>query len=256
MGSSEDEVAHWIEETGKDYYKVELPRHEVYLDAYEVARYLTTNAMFARFIADGGYADERWWAEAIEDGYWQEGEGYRYGNLPRYWDDDRWNNPVQPVVGVSWYEAMAYCRWLTTVQDDGYIYRLSTEAEWERAARGPEGWAYPWGDAWQEHSCNSEETGLEQTSPVGLFSQGATREGVCDMVGNVWEWCWDWYAAYAYAGSQHRNPRGSESGEHCVLRGGSWCNEGPSIGRCGFRNWDYPGGGYDDWGFRCVRTLS
>ena len=234
----------------------ERPRHKVVLSAYEVARYPTTNAMYKRFIDDNGYADARWWSEAIEDGYWQEGQGYRYGNLPRYWDDDRLNNPSQPVVGVSWYEAAAYCRWLTAAWDDGCVYRLPTEAEWERAARGPEGGAYPWGDDWREGRCNSKEAGLEQTSPVGLFSTGVTREGLHDMVGNVDEWCWDWYTEDAYAESERHNPRGPGSGSTRVLHGGSWYDAGPSICRCGYRFGIIPWFRLYDWGFRCVRTLS
>ena len=235
----------------------ERPRHKVSLSAYEVAKYPTTNAMFARFIVDEGYADARWWSEAIEDGYWENGQGYRHGNLPRYWDDDRWSNPSQPVVGVSWYEAAAYCRWLTAAVGDGCVYRLPTEAEWERAAGGaPAGWAYPWGDKWQAGVCNSKEAGLEQTSPVGLFSEGATQEGVGDMVGNVYEWCRDWYAEDAYAGSRHRNPTGPDSGQYRVLRGGSWYSQGPSRCRCGFRLGFDPRYGGNGGGFRCVRTLS
>jgi formylglycine-generating enzyme required for sulfatase activity len=234
----------------------ERPRHKVVLSAYEVAKYPTTNAMFSCFVADGGYADARWWVEAIEDGYWQEGAGYRYGNLPRYWDDDRWNNPSQPVVGVSRYEAVAYCRWLTAAVDDDCVYRLPTEAEWERAARGSAGWAYPWGDKWQVGVCNSEEVGLEQTSPVGLFPEGSTPEGVCDMVGNVYEWCRDWYAEDAYAESQLRNPTGPDSGRSRVLRGGYWGSNGPSVCRCGYRYGNLPRLWGYNWGFRCVRTLS
>jgi formylglycine-generating enzyme required for sulfatase activity len=250
----------WMGSDGGDQ-EDERPRHKVVLSAYEVAKYPTTNAMYARFVADGGYADARWWAEAIEDGYWREGKVQNWYDdqwyaLPHYWDDERWNNPSQLVVGVNWYEAVAYCRWLTAVLDNGYVYRLPTEAEWERAARGPAGWAYPWGDNWQVGVCNSEEVGLEQTSPVGLFPEGSTPEGVCDMVGNVYEWCWDWYAEDAYGGAQRRNPTGPDSGQYRVVRGGSWYNEGPSICRCGFRSWFPPRDWGNAGGFRCVRILS
>ena len=102
MGSTEEEVQRLIKETEKDYWSRETPRHRVYLDGYEIARYPTTNAMFARFIENGGYDDEHWWTEAIQNGYWSEGEGFKYGNLPRYWDDPKWDNPSQPVVGVNW----------------------------------------------------------------------------------------------------------------------------------------------------------
>ncbi len=256
MGSTEEEVAHWVEETGRKHFKNELPRREAYLDGYDVAKYPTTNAMFDCFVRSGGYEDKRWWELASEDDYWNEGSGFVYGNVPRYWDDTRWNNPSQPVVGVSWYEVVAYCCWLTATLDDGYVYRLPTEAEWERAARGPDGRTYPWGDVWQEGLCNSEEAELEQTSPVGLFPQGATSEGLHDMVGNVWEWCRDRYAEDAYAASGPRNPTGPISGTLRVVRGGAWYSDGPSVCRCGYRYWSIPWNGNLDRGFRCVRTLS
>lgn len=250
MGSTEEEAAHWIQLEGKDYAKDELPRHRVTLSAYEVAKYPTTNAMFARFIAADGYANPDFWEEAIVVGDWKEGQVNTYvegwQNTPRYWNDSRWNNPAQPVVGVNWYEAVAYCRWLTATLKDGYEYRLPTEAEWERAARGPEGRAYPWGDEWREGACNSKDVGLEATSPVGLFPAGASFEGIEDLAGNVWEWCADWYGPY----------QSKEPGEkkYRVLRGGSWYHDGPPICRCGCRIWYNPGGGYNDRGFRCVRA--
>jgi formylglycine-generating enzyme required for sulfatase activity len=229
----------------------------VYLDGYEVARYPTTNAMFARFIEAGGYTDDRWWTEAAEDEYWSEGEGFKHGNVPRYWDDSRWNNPSQPAVGVSWYEAIAYCRWLTSKLDDGHTYRLPSEAEWERAARGSRRMRYPWGDDWRQDHCNSEDAGLGATSPVGIFPRGAAEGGIEDMVGNVWEWCRDWYGEDAYAQSQHeRNPTGPDRGESRVVRGASWYNKGPTWCRCGCRNKRHPRNWNYNRGFRCVRTLS
>ena len=258
MGSTEAEVARLIEKTGMDYYKRELPRHRVYLGAYEVARFATTNAMFARFVADGGYRERRWWPEAIADGRWAEGQFEDWQvkrDLPAYWRDARWNNPAQPVVGVTWYEAGAYCRWLTAKLDDGFAYRLPAEAEWERAARGSQGWRYPWGDEWIGDRCNSEEAGLGATSPVGLFARGAAEGGIEDMAGNVWEWCRDWYAGETYASSEGaRNPSGPASGRLRVTRGGSWYSDGPHACRCGCRSGVVPGSWFDDWGFRCVRT--
>jgi formylglycine-generating enzyme required for sulfatase activity len=242
--------------------KDENPRHRVYLDGYEIARYPTTNAMFDRFIKDGGYGDERWWTEAIQDGYWKDGKVKDYWtedwhSQPRYWDDSKWDNPSQPVVGVNWYEAMAYCRWLTATLDDGHIYRLPTEAEWERVARGSQGVRYPWGDDWREDHCNSEEAGLGVTSPVGIFPQGAAEGDIEDLVGNVYEWCRDRYGEDYYAHSQdERNPSGPDQGDSRVLRGGSWYSEGPSRCRCGCRGRGFPGGGGYGGGFRCVRTSS
>jgi formylglycine-generating enzyme required for sulfatase activity/transcriptional regulator with XRE-family HTH domain/energy-coupling factor transporter ATP-binding protein EcfA2 len=238
----------------------ERPRHRVFLDAFELAKHPTTNAMFARFIDDGGYADSRWWTAAITDGRWAEGKIRDYAgerSEPAYWDDPRFNNPAQPVVGVTWYEAVAYCAWLSAALDDGHTYRLPTEAEWERAARGPQGWAYPWGDEWREDHCNSKESNLGVTSPVGLFPQGAAGGGLQDMAGNVYEWCQDWYAQdyYARSGDAH-NPAGPEKGEMRILRGGSWWSTGTAYCRCGFRYRLVPWDWYNGRGFRCARTSS
>ena len=178
-------------------------------------------------------------------------------SLPRYWNDTRWNNPAQPVVGVNWYEAVAYCRWLIATLHDGMIYRLPTEAEWERAARGSHGYRYPWGNTWEEGYCNGKETNLAVTSPVGLFPQGAAEGGIEDLAGNVWEWCRDWYGSGYYAQSgDARNPTGPTKGDSRVLRGGSWYNEGENMCRCGYRRGGYPWDWDYNWGFRCVRTLS
>jgi formylglycine-generating enzyme required for sulfatase activity len=272
MGSTEEEIQRLIEETERDWFKNELPRHKVYLGGYEIARYPTTNGMFARFIEEDGYADERWWTEAIQAGYWKDGQVKEWTgdwyHRPRYWDDAKWNNPSQPVVGVNWYEAVAYCRWLTATADDGHTYRLPTEAEWERAARGSTsplpltaggirgGATYPWGDDWRDDHCNSEETGLGVTTPVGIFPQGAAAGGIQDMAGNVYEWCRDWYGEDYYARAEdERNPTGPDQGNRRVLRGGSWFND-QSMCRCGFRSWVGPWLWDASRGFRCVRTSS
>ena len=236
----------------------ERPRHRVSLDTFEMARFPTTNAMYRRFIADGGYADALWWREAIADKRWSSGKIRDYvgeRTEPTYWDDLRFNNPAQPVVGVTWYEAAAYCAWLTAKLNDGHTYRLPTEAEWECAAHGVlpspalagEGQgvrAYPWGDDWRPDHCNSKESGLGATSPVGIFPKGATSADLHDMVGNVYEWCRDWYGEDYYARSRDaHNPKGPDKGEYRVLRGASWYNEGPPYCRCGFRSWTTPGSG-------------
>ncbi|HNT77155.1 MAG TPA: SUMF1/EgtB/PvdO family nonheme iron enzyme [Anaerolineae bacterium] len=233
----------------------ERPRHQVTLDAYEIAAYPTTNAMYQHFVAAGGYANADWWAEAMADDYWKDGKvkdwlDDQWYDRPRYWDNPKWNTPAQPVVGVTWYEATAYCRWLTAALHDGFTYRLPTEAEWERAARPPSfppaggderGVRYPWGNEWREGHCNSKEAGLEMTSPVGLFPAGAAHGAIHDMVGNVYEWCGDWYGETYYAQSQGaRNPTGPEKGRSRVRRGGSWGVEGPSRCRGGSRNGPSP----------------
>ena len=184
---------------------------------------------------------------------------------PRYWDDARFNGPNQPVVGVTWYEAVAYCRWLTATLDDGHTYRLPTEAEWERAARGipPAGGGdrggagrrYPWGDDWAANRANSKELNLERTTPVGIFPDGASAERLLDLCGNVWEWCSDWFDEKTYrrrAGRVERNPVGPAEGSSKILRGGSWY-DARNIVRCACRYRGTPDYGGDNYGFRVAR---
>lgn len=175
------------------------------------------------FVKAEGYAEKQWWSKAgwqeKEEGGWQQ---------PRYWNDSRFNLPNQPVVGVSWYEAEAYCNWLTNelnVQKDMTI-RLPTEAEWECAARGIAGRRYAWGnDTPTPEHANYDETGLNRTNAVGCFPKGCTEEGLYDMAGNVWQWCQDWYAKDYYETCKQKgvvdDPTGPEKGDRRVLRGGS-----------------------------------
>jgi formylglycine-generating enzyme required for sulfatase activity len=171
---------------------------------------------------------------------------------PRYWDDDTCNDPSQPVVGISWYEALAYCRWLSA--QSGKQYRLPTEAEWEKAARGTDGRRYPWGNTWDPTLCNNSEIGPSKTTPVGEYPKGESPYGVEELVGQIWEWCNSKYAAYPYSFDEREN---EESDDVRVLRGGSWYNSKPAgVCRCGYRLRGLPGGRNLNWGFRCVRILS
>jgi predicted MPP superfamily phosphohydrolase len=153
------------------------------LKAFGIGKYPVTNSWFEEFIDSGGYMDEKYWSP----------EGRKWFNhtratKPRLWDERTWKCPNSPVVGVSWYEADAFTRWLTSTLDDGYLYRLPDEKEWEAAAVGLTGRKYPWGEQWNENLCNTSESKIGKTSPVGIFPNGATPEGICDMAGNVWEW--------------------------------------------------------------------
>jgi formylglycine-generating enzyme required for sulfatase activity len=110
---------------------------------------------------------------------------------PAYWADARFNHPVQPVVGVCWFEAQAYCRWLAAQAGrPGGHYRLPTEAEWDAAARGllARRWPRAGNTPPERHQINSFEAGVRRTTPVGLFITSQTPEGVADLAGNVWEW--------------------------------------------------------------------
>ncbi|MFA6560765.1 MAG: SUMF1/EgtB/PvdO family nonheme iron enzyme [Verrucomicrobiia bacterium] len=139
-----------------------------------------------------------------------------------------WNGDNHPVIFVNWNEATAFCLWLS--QRDGREYRMATEAQWEFAARGTDTRIFPWGNQWDPNRCNSAEEGgdFDQTSPVAQFPNGVSPHGVFDMVGNVWEWCADWYEPGYGSGAARTDPTGPESGQYKVCRGGSWMNHGYS----------------------------
>jgi formylglycine-generating enzyme required for sulfatase activity len=161
---------------------------------------------------------------------------------PYYWDNKRFNKPNQPVVGVTWHDAAAYCQWAGL--------RLPTEAEWEKAARGTDGREYPWGnDPPSEKRCNYARK-VGATTEIGSYPEGASPFGCHDMAGNVFDWCQDWYAPYARKST--RNPTGPGKGDWRVLRGGAYWSDADGV-RCAFRGWLDP----VDWsvyfGFRCAR---
>jgi len=209
-GSSEDDA---------DAYDDEKQQREIYLDDFWIGKYPVTNEEFKEFVDDGGYdkARKNMWSE--EGWQWRE-ENEIFG--PEYWHDRKWNGPNFPVVGISWFEAEAYANWLS--KRTGHRYRLPTEAEWEKAARGTKGLKYPWGDEFDRNLCNSGELGLNRTSPVGIFPEGKSPYGCFDMAGNVWEWCSDRYDGDYYGKSPGKNPKGPSNGAYRVFRGGSWSN--------------------------------
>ena len=150
---------------------------------------------------------------------------------PQFWDDPERNSPSQPVVGITWFEARAYCAWLSEVA--GREYRLPTESEWEAAARGPQGHSYPWGDAWDGDKANTIEGRLLKLSPVGAYAAagGVGPCGAEDQCGNVWDWTSSLYSPYPYQIETREDP---EADGERVVRGGSW-NYNRRIARCAFR---------------------
>ncbi len=182
---------------------------------------------------------------------------------PRFWDDRAYNNPLQPVVGVCWYEAVAYCAWLTEQigksTNQQISVRLPSEAEWEKAARwdGKRARRYPWGDRWDEFKCNSLEGRVLATTSVGIYPDGASFCGALDMAGNVWEWTRSLWGpgierpAFEYPYDSGDGREGEESGDLRVLRGGSWDLSRRSA-RCAYRRRGEPGPWLDLIGFRVV----
>jgi formylglycine-generating enzyme required for sulfatase activity len=138
---------------------------------------------------------------------------------PAYWSDEAYNNLAQPVVGISWHEAWAYCAWLSAQGDRAF--RLPTEVEWEAAARGHEGRRYGYGNDFDARCCNTFESHIRRTTPIGVFPGGETPEGLVDMTGNTWDWTSTLYKPYRYDAQDGREHPISGDGRR-VLRGGSW----------------------------------
>ena len=240
------EFAMGSEELGDD----ERPVHTVYLDDFWIDRYEVTNERFARFVAATGHqteAERRGWGWVWKDSEWEEVEGadWRHPHGPQSSIEGRMD---QPVVLVSWSDADAYCRWAGK--------RLPSEAQWEKAARGPatgsgRGHRYAWGDEFDSGWTNTKESGWGDTLPVGSFSpQGDSPYGAADVTGNVWEWVADWYGEDYYAQSPAANPTGPASGTFRILRGGSWPFD-EVYARTAFRYNVKPDYTYDFAGFRC-----
>jgi formylglycine-generating enzyme required for sulfatase activity/calcineurin-like phosphoesterase family protein/energy-coupling factor transporter ATP-binding protein EcfA2 len=231
----------------KGYYDDEEPIHRVYLDEFMMGKYPVTNEEFKAFVDDGGYNNEEYWTK----------EGWKWKkevkiSEPGYWHEGKWNRPNFPVVGVSWYEAAAYADWLS--KKTGKDYRLPTEAQWEKAARGTDAREYPWGDNFDETKCNSRECKLGRTSPVGIFFTDKSTYGCLDMAGNVLEWCSDWFDEDYYKKSPAKNPTGPSNGSDRVLRGGGWGVVAP-ICRAASRFYVEPAYRGNDVGFRLLRSF-
>jgi formylglycine-generating enzyme required for sulfatase activity/energy-coupling factor transporter ATP-binding protein EcfA2 len=223
------------------------PVKRIYLDDFMIGVYPVTNREFRGFVEDKGYHREEFW---IPEGWqWRQKERI---TEPGYWYDRKWNGPNFPVVVVSWYEAAAYANWVSEVT--GKSYRLPTEAEWEKAARGTDGRRYPWGNEFDKNLCNSYESKLRRTSPVGIYPCGNSPYGCFDMAGNVLEWCADWFDEKYYSKGPEKNPTGPKAGSHRVLRGGCWISVA-GVCACAFRYRGLPDFRDDDLGFRLARSF-
>jgi formylglycine-generating enzyme required for sulfatase activity len=221
---------------------------------YSIGRFPITNADFARFVAIGGYREPHWWGEYGWN--WRLSAGCSHQPLeePSINDLSGFNNPIQPIVGVSWYEATAYCTWLTEL---GYIQgwlhpsdviRLPMALERERAARGTDQRIYPWGDAVpdSEHA-NYNETCVGQSSPVGCFVAGQSACGAFDMAGNVWEW-----TATSMGNPQSVQPVADLPPDRGILISGAPFHSSNRKLYCGARYWYAPYNQRSDIGFRVV----
>ena len=200
------------------------PKHTVRLDAYYIGVYSVTNRQYAQFVGETGHRppDNSIWRETSKQDH--------------------------PVVEVSWDDAQSYAVWSGCC--------LPTEAQWEKAARGPGGLLYPWGDDWDESKCRNDRTkGSEQTSAVWDYPEGISGYGTYQQSGNVWEWCGDWYdESYYQTAEAKTNPTGPTRGSLRVCRGGGWRYGDASLFRGAHRAGCDPGYRIGDMGFRLVRA--
>lgn len=210
------------------------PQHRLDLPAYSIGKYPVTNEEYAEFITAGGYRTEEYWTQM----------GWRWlqsrpQTEPGFWKDPRFNSQRQPVVGVSWYEAVAFCNWLTAnyssiqrgKEGRGRGFRLPSEAEWEKAARGAlDARVYPWGDTYKPNCANTAELGMGRTTAIDAFPRGASPYAVHDLAGNAYEWTlskWgmNWQElefVYPYHPADGREEIQGSAAR--VMRGGSWFN--------------------------------
>ena len=224
MGSTDQQVATAVSQgANADWVQYEKPQHTLTLPDYWIGKTEVTNAQFRPFVEGDGYTNRAYWTEA--------GWAWRQENTitqPEYWNAPQWNGPDYPVVGVSWFEAVAYCRWLS--KQTGLAFRLPSEAEWEKAARGSDGRIYPWGNTWDAKRTNSSESGLNQTTPVGSYPIGASPYGALDMTGNVREWCaTQWGKSYPYQLEDEWQTAYEEADTTRMLRGGAYWSDSTSV---------------------------
>jgi sulfatase modifying factor 1 len=231
----------------------ESPQRVIYLDSYEIDRYEVTNAQYRRYLRmTGGGLFRNWLSTGFKT------------------EQADW-----PVTGVSWLETAAYCDWAGK--------RLPSEAEWEKACHGPDGWIYPWGDEWQPENANngiqgsaywpptleaiwsllelgSESEGYPRPQPVGSYPQGVSSYGILDMAGNASEWVQDWYSWEGYQNLPESNPMGEGPPWNHSLRGSGWVDRDggqdlvANLSRCAKRNSSHTSND-PRLGFRCARSV-
>jgi toxoflavin biosynthesis protein ToxD len=238
MGTSEENIkllqlkeSDWAYEwSDNELFAAEQPQHLLSLSAYEIAKYPVTNEEYHTFTSDMAYRLPRDWT------------GFTYR-------DDTENHPV---VGVSKVDAEAYIGWLN--QKTGMDFRLPTEAEWERAARGADGRIFPWGNTFDPWRCNTAESVKKGTTPVGFYSPGGdSPSGTVDMVGNVWEWTQSLFLPYPFK-LGNRMDEAKARGRY-VVRGGAWYYS-RKLARCAAREGIVTDYLSSSIGFRLARSIN
>ncbi len=199
------------------------PQRRVYLDAFTIDKTEVTKEAFGSFVDANGYQASGWHEEDVE------------------------NQADEPVVGVLWRDADAYCRWAGK--------RLPTEAEWEKTARDTDGRRYPWGNQWRPDRANIAESGHGDVIAVGSYPTGASPYGALDMAGNAAEWVADYFAFGYYHHAPAHNPPGPDRVMDHVLRGGSWASPREHA-QTYFRDSSHSARPNVRVGFRCARSVA
>jgi formylglycine-generating enzyme len=202
----------------------EDPAHEVKLDAFYMDIFEVSNEKYRKYVDATGT------------------------KKPKGWEKPDFNGNRQPVVGASWKEAVAYCKWSGK--------RLPTEAEWEKAGRGKRPVTYPWGNTPPDSEKLNYNEEKMKTTPVGSYEKGKSDYGIYDLSGNVSEWVHDWHDPEYYLFSPKENPQGPEKGQYKVIRGGNWRSKLHNDVNLTYRNATAPNVRNTTVGFRCAKTTS
>jgi formylglycine-generating enzyme required for sulfatase activity len=237
MGTSHENIkllqlkeSDWAYEwSDNELFAAEQPQHILSLPVYEIAKYPVTNEEYHIFTSDVAY------------------------KLPRDWTGFTFREDTEnhPVVGVSKVDAEAYIDWLN--QKTGKNFRLPTEAEWERAARGTDGRIFPWGNTFDPWRCNTAESVKKGTTAVGFYSPGGdSPSGTVDMVGNVWEWTQSLFLPYPFSENGRTNV--AKARGRYVVRGGAWYYT-RKLARCAAREGILADYVSSSIGFRLARSI-
>lgn len=224
IGSTDEDIDWYVKEffsESRDWYLDETPQQKVDLKEFYIDKYEVTVAQYKRFMEETQHP------------------------VPKFFDNNKFNQASHPVVGVSWQDAADYCHWRGK--------ELPMEVEWEKAARGADSRYYPWGSLPDNTKANirGREDGYRYTAPVGQFPDGESPYGAMDMAGNVWEWTRSWYLPYP--GNEHPNELFGKTFR--VIKGGSWFSN-IDLARTGTRGKARPDQRFNYVGFRCMRESS
>jgi formylglycine-generating enzyme required for sulfatase activity len=208
---------------GSNEYDAESPLHTLYLNGYWIGRNEVIVSQYMQFVKDTKSHYPEWLEKGIK---------YNIRTINDYYYEKFISDKNSPIVGISWFDARAYCNWLSN--KTGLHFTLPTEPQWEKAARGIDGRKYPWGNEEPDETLANFGSKIGKTTPRGSYPKGASPYGLLDIAGNVWEWCNDWYKVGYYISSSKKKLIGPGRRSFRGIRGGSWCGNIRDL-RCAYR---------------------